>query len=105
MVYVCMLQIRQGMTALVGSLAAEVTPSAPLEGRRIRVPGTCRGLQPLDYFRRVRRRLAGQCAPGEDALDGLGHVQPGPTQWGVQRHDAVFEQPDDELGRQVPSQI
>ena len=82
------------MSALIGSLAAELAFATPLERSRIGVPRASSGLQPFDQFVRIRRRLTGQCAPCQDPLDGLGHVQPGSTQWCVQRHDAVFEEPD-----------
>ena len=52
-------------------------------------------LQPGDDFRRGLRLLAIQCPATDDALDRLGHVQPGAAQWCVQRHHPVREQPHD----------
>jgi hypothetical protein len=41
----------------------------------------------------------------EDSLDGFRHVQPTASDRGVERHDAVREQPEDELRRVVAGQI
>jgi hypothetical protein len=41
----------------------------------------------------------------EDALDGLGHVQPGAAERRVERHDAVVEQPADDRPTQVAGQV
>ena len=46
-----------------------------------------------------------QCSPNEDALDRLGHVQPGAAERGVERHDAVVEQPADDRPTQVAGQV
>ncbi len=44
-------------------------------------------------------------ATDEDALDGLGHVQPGATERGVEWDDAVVEQPVDDRPAQMAGQI
>lgn len=49
--------------------------------------------------------LAGQRTPGEDALDGLSHVQPGGAQRRVERHDAIGDEPQDEVRRFMTGQI
>jgi len=77
----------------VGSVATGFAFAALCEWRRIGVPGTRGGLQPVDDVSRIGRCLTGQRALGEDALDGLGHVQPRSAERRVERHDAMFEQP------------
>jgi hypothetical protein len=67
------------MAPLVSPLATELTFATPFEWRRVCVPGTRSGLQPLDQLRRVGWRLNGQCTPCQDPLDGFGHVQPRPA--------------------------
>src|SRR4051794_41967945 len=51
------------------------------------------------------RMLAVERAPLEDALDGLGHVQPTAAERGVERHDAVLAEPDHHLGILVAGEV
>src|SRR5215211_4050779 len=82
--------------ALSAALAAELALTTPDERRRIGVPAT-RGLfEPAHNLLRGGRRLPFERAAGEDALDRLGHVQPGAAERGVQRHDAAGDQPEDQ---------
>src|ERR671928_180326 len=81
------------------SIAALLLPSlaafaVPEEGRGLPVPGLRRLLEPGADLRWVLRVLAVERAPLEDALDGLGHVQPAATERRVERHDAVLAGPD-----------
>lgn len=41
----------------------------------------------------------------EDPLDGFGHVEPTPTQGGVEGHDPVGKEPEHQGGGQMPLQI
>lgn len=86
-------------------LASELAFAAPDERCRIGIPAA-RGLfEPAhDVCWRVRR-LPFEGTADEDALDGLGHVQPGATQRRVQGHDPVRDQPEDERGGLVAAQI
>jgi hypothetical protein len=93
------------MTPSVRPLSTELTFATPFEWRGIGVPGTSSGFQPVNQLGGVRWHLTGQCTPGQDPLDGLGHVQPGSAQWRLQRHDAVFEQPHHETHGQVAGEV
>jgi len=75
------------------------------EWRRVCVPGASCGLQPLDQLRRVGRRLSSQCTASHDALDGLGHVEPGTAEGRVQRHDAMVEQPHHEACGKMAGEV
>lgn len=51
------------------------------------------------------RVLPAQGPPLEHPLDALGHVPPGPAQRGVQGHDPMIAQPENQLGRLMAGQI
>ena len=75
---------------ITGSLAPPLPALAvPVEGRGLPVPGLCGLLEPAADLGGAPRVLAVEGAPLEDALDGLGHVQPAAAERGVERHDAV----------------
>src|SRR5579859_7969992 len=93
------------MTASIRSVATGFPFAGPFEWGGISVPGVSRSFQPTDEFGWIGRRLTGQRAVGEDPLDGLGHVQPGPAERRVQRHHAMFEQPHDEARGEVPLEV
>src|SRR3982750_1311939 len=82
-----------------------VTLAIPQEGRGLPVPGLRRLLEPGADLRRALRVLAVERAPLEDALDGLGHVQPAAAERRVERHDAVPAQPDHHLGALVAGEV
>src|SRR6188768_3498607 len=87
----------EGMAvALVAALASSGPLAGPLEGGGVGIPAPGGGFEPLDDVVRRGRRLAGQRATDEDTLDRLGHVQPGAAERGVQRHDAMGDQPEDQ---------
>src|SRR3982751_1158255 len=81
------------------------TLAIPQEGRGLPVPGLRRLLEPGADLRRALRMLAVERAPLEDALDGLGHVQPAAAERGVERHDAVLAEPDHHLGILVAGEV
>src|SRR5437899_11717368 len=54
------------MAASVGTLATGSSFAGPLEGCRIRVPGTSGGLEPFDQLRWVGGRLSGESTLGQD---------------------------------------
>jgi len=87
------------------AMRTNVLFAAPDEGRRGGVPAAGGGLQPGDDLGDGGGVLAGEGAADEDALDRLGHVQPGPAQRGVERHHPVGEQPQYELRGPVPGQV
>ena len=73
---------RAGITALLSpSLPAFAVPE---KGRGLPVPGLRGLLEPGANLRRALRVLAVERAPLENALDGLGHVQPTATERGVE---------------------
>ena len=49
--------------------------------------------------------LARERAAVQNALQRLGHIEPGTGQRGIERQDAVLEQPADQVVAQVPRQI
>src|SRR4051812_8190221 len=57
--------------------------AAPDEGRRRRVPVPRHRLEPADDLGGPLRMLAAQRPPLQDALQALGHVQPGPADRGI----------------------
>src|SRR3954471_20413415 len=84
----------EGMAVpLAAACAPELALAGPLEGGGVGVPAARRRLEPVDDVVRGGRVLAGERATDEDALDGFGHVEPGAAERGVQRHDAVLDQP------------
>ena len=93
------------MTPSIGSLATSLAFASPFERRGIGVPGASGRLQPVDDLHGVGRRVTGQRAVGQDALDGFGHVQPRPAERCVQRHHAMFEQPHDEARGEVSFEV
>src|SRR4249920_272869 len=90
---------------LTAALASKLALAAPDERCRIGVPAARGRFEPAHDVRWRVRRLPIEGAADEDALDGLGHVQPGATQRRVQGHDAVRDQPEDERWRLVTAQI
>src|SRR3954454_11554565 len=85
------------MVSLAAPLTTEVALTVPGEGRGIGVPAARGRLEPVDDVVRGGRRLSVERATDEDALDRLGHVEPGAAQRRVQRHDAVLDQPQHQV--------
>jgi hypothetical protein len=56
---------------LAAALASELALAAPLEGGGVGVPAARGCLEPVDDVRRGGRRLSGERATDEDALDRL----------------------------------
>src|SRR4051812_14857853 len=96
----------EGMVvALAAALASEQALAGPLEGCGIGVPAARGGFEPVDDVVWARRGLASECAADEDPLDRLGHVQPGAAERGIERHDAVLNQPEHEGRGLVAAEI
>src|SRR5919202_2771026 len=93
------------METAVGPLAARLALATPFKWGRVRIPGASGGFQPVDHVLRRRGLLAIERTMHQDALDGLGHVQPRPAQRRVQAHHAVVEQPHHETGGVVAGQV
>src|SRR6478752_1344075 len=93
------------VAALAAALAPELALAATLERRGVGVPAARGGFEPVDDVVWGRRGLAVEGAADEDALDGFGHVQPGAAEWGVERHDAMFNQPEHEGRGLVTGQV
>src|SRR6185437_15325905 len=83
----------EGATALAGALPAGGALAAPFEGRRRPVPACHSLLQPRHHLLGAGRVLADEGAADEDALDGLGHVQPGAAERRVEEADAALGAP------------
>jgi len=97
-------------TAESVSIAGPLSPSLPAlavpgERRGLPVPGLRSLLEPGADLGRVLRMLTVERAALEDALDGLGHVQPAAAKRGVERHDAVLAEPDHHLGTLVAGEV
>ena len=89
--------------ALACTPAALLARAAPDEGRRLGVPADHRGGQPIHHLLDCLGVVPVQGPPGEDPLDRLGHVEPGPTERSVEGQNPVGEEPADQLGRLVDS--
>jgi hypothetical protein len=57
------------------------------------VPPDHRLVQPVDELVGALGMLAAESAALQDALEGLGHVEPGARERRVERPDAVLQQP------------
>ncbi len=98
-----------------GTRAAETTQACalppppagaiPHEGRGMAVPAHDGLVQPVDTLLCALGMLAGEGAAHQDALQGLGHVEPGPGERGVEREDAVLQEPAHQLIAAVSRQI
>ena len=76
------------------------------KGVGCRVQARARGLlEPGADLGGALRVLPVEGATLEDALDGLGHVEPTAAERGVERHDAVPAQPEHHLGALVPGEV
>jgi hypothetical protein len=62
----------------------------------------CYGGKPADNLIRGLRMLPRKGTPGKNALNRLGHVQPGSAQWRVEWHNAPGNQPENEVWGFVP---
>src|SRR6187455_1165696 len=90
---------------LSGALATFVALPAPDEGGWMGVPAGDGVVEPGDELILGLWVVAIEGAADEDALDRLSHVQPGAAERGVERHDAVVEQPADDRPTQVAGQV
>ena len=86
----------QGKAALTRALATGGAFAAPDKGRGLAVPAPGGRFEPANDLRRCLWVLTGQGPSLQDALDGLGHIQPGATQGRIQGQDAMLEQPKDQ---------
>ena len=93
------------MVPLAAPLAPEQALAGPDEGRGVGVPAARRRFKPVDDVVWGGRGLTGERPVDKDALDRLGHVQPGAAQRGVQWHDAVLNQPQHESWGLVAAEI
>ncbi len=62
-------------------------------------------LEPVDDLLSRLRMLTGEGATHDDALQRLGHIQPGARERRVERQNAVLQQPAHHLVGQVPREI
>src|SRR5947209_6607509 len=73
--------------------------------RWVLVPARYRLFQPLDDLLGALRALAGQGSAYQNTLHRLGHIQPGATQQGIERHDAMGKEPGDHRVTAMTCQI
>ena len=93
------------VAALAGAPAPLLPFAAPDERRRLRVPPTDGGREPVHDLLCARGVLPLERAADEDALHGFGHVQPGAPQGREERQDTVGETPAQPLRRVVARQV
>src|SRR3954452_10567543 len=90
---------------LSGALAALEALAVPDERGGVGVPARDRVVEPGDQVVLGLGMLAVEGAADDDPLDGLGHVQPGAADRGVERHDPVLEEPAEDGPTQVAGQV
>src|SRR5712692_3344926 len=95
----------QRVTASMGTLAPRGSLAAPFERGRSRVPSSDRCREPVFEVLGALGMLAGQGPSNHVALDRLGQIQPGTTQWGVEWHHPMGAQPADDLRRLVAGEV
>ena len=93
------------MTALATALTTSCTSAAPFKGRGFTVPSTCGRFEGIDNLLCRLWVLTVERPADQDALNGLGHVEPGTTQWRVERHDPVVNKPAYHVRAAVPHEI
>jgi len=91
-----------GPTDVMSPLAASHAPggsfSTPLESGRVAVPAASSRFQPGDDLCRLHGMLTMESSPFEATLDRFGPIQPGTAQRRVQLDDALWEEPQDQVG-------
>ena len=87
------------MWALGNGATVNVFLSGSLERGRVVVARLCYRFEPGNYLVGGSLILPVQRPPLQDALDRLGHIQPGAAQWYVERHDPMRDQPIHHHGR------
>src|ERR671917_1988477 len=92
------------------SVGASLSPPLPAlavpdERRGLPVPGPGGLLESGADLGRAPRVLAVERAALEDALDGLGHVQPAAAERRVERHEPGPAEPEHPLGRLVAGEV
>ena len=78
---------------------------APDERRGSGIPPLDRRFQPGDDLLGRLRVVPFERSPFEDALDGLGHIEPAARERRIEHHDAVGEQPEHQLRGVVARQV
>jgi len=77
----------------VGAVATRVALATPAKGRRMPIPALDGlGEPPLERLG-VGGVLTGKCSPLDDALQRLGHVEPGPGGRRLVQEDGVLRTP------------
>src|SRR5204863_3595022 len=87
------------------TLAPLLAFATPDKRRGIRIPASYRLLQPADDLLCLLGMLASQSAPHDDALHGLGHIEPRASQRRIERHDAVAKKPGEQVVGEMACQI
>ena len=93
------------MAPLAGAPASLLAFATPHEGSRLHIPAPNGGGQPGQHLRHALRELPVERAPGDDALNGLGHVQPRAPQRGIEKENASLPAPLHERGGLMTSQV
>ncbi len=93
------------MSLCLSPLTAGSSLASPDKGCRVLIPSSCCGFQPLNELCWIGGRLTCERAADEDALNGLGHVQPTACNRRIERHDALCHQPVHQFRGLVSTQI
>ena len=83
------------------------TPTFPIpdKGRRMFIPASDGLLEPVDDLLSRLGVLTGEGTPNDDALQRLGHVEPGARERGIERQNATLQEPTHHVVRQMPRQV
>ena len=83
------------------------TPTFPIpdKGRWVLVPAGDGLLEPVDDLLSRLGVLTGEGASHDDALQRLGHIEPGARERGIEGQDATVQQPTHHVVRQMPRQV
>src|SRR4051794_8859372 len=77
----------------------------PDERGRVGIPAGDGVVEPGDELLLGLGMVAVEGAADDDPLDRLGEVEPGAAEWGIERHDAVLEQPADDRPAEMAGQV
>ena len=90
---------------LARTLSALVALVVPGERGRVGIPAGDGVVEPAAELIPGLWMVAREGAANDAPLDRLGEVQPGAAERGVERHDAVLEEPADDGPTQMPGQV
>lgn len=95
----------QAMPTSIGPVTTSMALATPAEGGGIEIPAPNGSPEPVRQRLSIRRVLPFQRPALDDPLKRLGHIQPRPSKWGVERRDPSFSAPVHHLRRKMPLQV